>query len=221
MCRATVAIAYICCHLLTTCLSAGEVTILRDEFDTLPSGPLSKVLWARAEYHFLPESGPKGPWNITAYTSTIGSQRAWQVIEHEGRKALLQTYTPQSEKHIHPMVTAGDPLWENYQVAVRFTPQSSQRQCGVLFRLRNDRQGWGSELRFRAVACFPVNSGVYVGKTDGYGVVDIGGTYRPPVGARNLMFAVNVTNLLNHGYATFVGVPHLGRLVLTKISYTF
>jgi len=29
------------------------------------------------------------------------------------------------------------------------------------------------------------------------------------------------TNLLNTPYATFVGVPSLGRTVLSKISYTF
>ena len=137
--RTTLSFVIAYCLMVPLWLIAGDVTILRDEFDTLPSGALSKVLWARAEYHFLPESGPKGPWNITAYTSTIGSQRAWQVIERDGHKELRQTYTPQSEKHIHPMVTAGDPLWENYQLLVRYTPQSNQRQSGVLFRLRNDR----------------------------------------------------------------------------------
>jgi len=27
--------------------------------------------------------------------------------------------------------------------------------------------------------------------------------------------------VFNHAYATFVGVPKLGRLLLTKVSYTF
>ncbi len=126
------------CMTVSTARSA-DVTILQDEFDQLPSAPLSKVLWARAEYHFLPESGPKGPWNITAYTSTIGSQRAWEITEHDGRHALWQTYTAGADKHIHPMVTAGDPLWKNYRLAVRFAPQSKERRSGVTFRLRNDR----------------------------------------------------------------------------------
>ena len=75
----TLAVAVALCFAVSSWLSAGDTTILRDEFDTLPSGPLSKVLWARAEYHFLPESGPKGPWNITAYTSTIGSIRCARI----------------------------------------------------------------------------------------------------------------------------------------------
>jgi len=92
--------------------------------------------------------------------------------------------------------------------------------------------GWSAEGRFRAVKGFPVNSGVYVsapdpdtpGKLlpiDSYGVIDMQGTWRPPVGARNMLISLNVQNLLNKHYATFVGVPNLGRLVLTKVSYTF
>jgi outer membrane receptor for ferrienterochelin and colicins len=97
---------------------------------------------------------------------------------------------------------------------------------------RDDPRGWGAELRFRAVKGFPVNSGVYVsnpdpdnpGKllpTDSYGLVDLQGTWRPPVSARNMLITASVQNLLNKHYAAFVGVPNLGRLVLTKISYTF
>jgi rhamnogalacturonan endolyase len=101
------------------------VVLLRDQFETLPPGPLSKVLWARAEYHFLPECGPKGPWNISCYSSQIGSQRAWKVTEHEGRRVLLQTYTPRgTDRHVHPMVVAGDPLWHDYVLEAKFAPVS-------------------------------------------------------------------------------------------------
>jgi outer membrane receptor for ferrienterochelin and colicins len=97
---------------------------------------------------------------------------------------------------------------------------------------RDDPRGWGAEFRFRAVKGFPVNSGVYVSNpdpdhpgsllpTDSYGLVDLQGTWRPPVGARNMLVTASVQNLLNKHYAAFVGVPSLGRLVLTKISYTF
>jgi iron complex outermembrane receptor protein len=92
--------------------------------------------------------------------------------------------------------------------------------------------GWSAEGRFRAVKGFPVNSGVYVsapdpgtpGKLlpiDSYGVIDVQGTWRPPVGARNMLVSLNVQNLFNKHYATFVGVPNLGRFLLTKVSYTF
>jgi outer membrane receptor for ferrienterochelin and colicins len=95
---------------------------------------------------------------------------------------------------------------------------------------RDDVHRWSAEARVRAVKGFPVNSGVYVsaqdasGKlipTDSYGVLDLQGTWRPPVGARNLLISANLQNVANKHYATFVGVPNLGRLFLTKLTYTF
>ena len=113
--KASAALIWIATIMLTGfALSANAVAadpamtqlVLNDQFDLLPSGMLQKVLWARAEYHYLPDGSPKGPWTITAYSSAIGSQRAWKVVENGGRKGLLQTYTPESDKHTHPMVIA-------------------------------------------------------------------------------------------------------------------
>ncbi|MFO1021799.1 MAG: hypothetical protein U0903_14055 [Planctomycetales bacterium] len=138
MCR-PVAIVCVLFGFLVNHLPAGEeVTLLTDQFDMLPSGALSKVLWARAEYHYLPECAPKGPWSVTCYTSSIGSQRAWKIIDHKGQHALLQTYTPGADKHISPTLLAGDPLWQDYRIAVSFAP-ATERRSGVMFRVRNNR----------------------------------------------------------------------------------
>ena len=140
----------VCCRLFSVMALLGlslpsdvsaddTVTVLRDEFEALPTGPLSKVLWARAEYHYLPESEPKGPWSISCYSSALGSQRAWKVVEHAGRNSLLQIYTPGSaDRHVHPIV-AGDPLWKDYVLNVTLAPLSRERRSGVIFRMRNDR----------------------------------------------------------------------------------
>ncbi len=97
---------------------------------------------------------------------------------------------------------------------------------------RDDPRGWTAELRFRAVQGFPVNSGVYVSApdpddpdklqpTDSYGVFDVQGTWRPPFGNRKTLISINVQNVLNKKYSTFVGVPNLGLLAITKVTYTF
>lgn len=97
---------------------------------------------------------------------------------------------------------------------------------------RDDQKGWSIEGRMRALKGFPVSSGVYVSSpdpsspgsllpTDSYAVFDLQGTWRPPVGSRNLLFSANVQDLLNKHYATFVGIPRMGRLLLTKLTYTF
>jgi iron complex outermembrane receptor protein len=109
---------------------------------------------------------------------------------------------------------------------------ASQSKGSITVGWQDAPSGWSAETRFRAVKGFPVNSGVYVSPPDpddpnallpidSYGVLDLQGTWRPPVGARNMLISLNVQNLLNKHYATFVGVPNLGRLVLTKVSYTF
>jgi iron complex outermembrane receptor protein len=97
---------------------------------------------------------------------------------------------------------------------------------------RDAPRGWSTEARLRAVKGYPMNSGVYVSAPDpdnpgsllpgdSYAVIDLQASWKPPIGARNMILSANVQNLLNEHYSTFVGVPNLGRLVLTKLSYTF
>jgi outer membrane receptor for ferrienterochelin and colicins len=94
----------------------------------------------------------------------------------------------------------------------------------------DDPHGWSLEGRVRALKGFPVNSGVYVSATDAtgaliptdsYGVFDLQGTWKPSIGAGNMLFSASLQNVLNRHYATFVGVPNLGRMLLTKLTYTF
>ncbi len=107
---------------------------------------------------------------------------------------------------------------------------SSKSRGSASIRFRNDRRGWTTEARVRVAKGFPVSSGVYVSPqrtdgsfipTDSYGVVDLQGSWRPPFGTRNMLITASINNVFNNAYATFVGVPKLGRLVLTKVSYTF
>ena len=109
---------------------------------------------------------------------------------------------------------------------------ATKNKGSVTVMWRDDPRGWTAEARFRAVQGFPVNSGVYVSPpdpedpnqllpTDSYGVFDVQGTWRPPIGNRNMLLSVNVQNLFDKKYATFVGVPNLGILAITKVTYTF
>jgi outer membrane receptor for ferrienterochelin and colicins len=109
---------------------------------------------------------------------------------------------------------------------------ASRSKGSLTVAWRDDLTGWSAETRFRAVKGFPVNSGVYRSDTDpdeptrllptdSYGVLDIQGTWKPPIGARNMLVSLNLQNVFNKHYSTFVGVPILGRLLLSKVSYTF
>jgi iron complex outermembrane receptor protein len=93
--------------------------------------------------------------------------------------------------------------------------------------------GFAGEVRGRFVQGFPVNSGVYTtptvsGCTDAatceredindYNVVDVTASYRFKWG---LMASASIQNLFNKNYQTFAGLPYLGRLVMTRLTYTF
>lgn len=94
-------------------------------------------------------------------------------------------------------------------------------------RYRQGLDGWAAEAGVRYTKGFPVNSGVYVTELNADGtrraipdwtVVDAQVGYRFKFG---FMASLSVQNLFNENYATFVGIPQLGRLVLTKLQYEF
>lgn len=85
-------------------------------------------------------------------------------------------------------------------------------------RYRDEATGLNGMLRFRAQNGFPANSGVYIGDVGGYGVLDFGLGYRIP-GARNVWLQVDVQNVLDNQYQTFVGTPELGRLGIVRLRY--
>ena len=107
-------------------------------FTRIPPARGSAKSVPHLEYHYLPEIAPHGPWSISTFRPDVYSQCAWKVIADGDAKVLAQTYK-NLERHFHPMVIAGDPLWTNYTLRVRFTPGSAERRSGVVFRYRNDR----------------------------------------------------------------------------------
>ncbi|HYD53535.1 MAG TPA: TonB-dependent receptor, partial [Gemmatimonadaceae bacterium] len=119
-----------------------------------------------------------------------------------------------------PGATAANPMASN-------TPK---HRGAATLRFNDDPRGFGAEVRGRYADAFPVNSGVFnsynVGTPVRYApvpvnaLVDVGASWRLPV-AGTPRWSVNVTNLLNNEVPTFVGVPAIGRLVTTRIAYTF
>lgn len=89
---------------------------------------------------------------------------------------------------------------------------------GGLFR--DDQKGVSAELRARYNSGFPMNSGVYIGDVDPYTLLDASVGYRLPF-AKGALFSISAQNLLNAKHSQFVGAPVLGRMVLTRIQYSF
>ncbi|MFN2315337.1 MAG: TonB-dependent receptor domain-containing protein [Gemmatimonadales bacterium] len=103
-------------------------------------------------------------------------------------------------------------------------------KASITGRFRNERSGWSAEARYRAVKGFPINSGVYVTalNDDGtresipnYNVMDAQVSYRFGLAGQTATFSLIANNILDTPYQTFVGVPNLGRTLISKLSYSF
>lgn len=98
------------------------------------------VIGAMIEYHYLPVASPQGGWAVSNFRSE-GSQRAWRVIEEDGRRAMQHTDTaqPRDLAYMHNLIVAGDGLWRDYALEAEFTPDSAGGQSGIAFLYQTDR----------------------------------------------------------------------------------
>jgi outer membrane receptor for ferrienterochelin and colicin len=97
-------------------------------------------------------------------------------------------------------------------------------------RFDDQVRGFGGELRGRYAGQFPVNSGVFnsynIGTAVRYPAVpvnaflDLGFNWRPAF-APGARISLNVTNLLDNKVQSFVGVPEIGRMAITRLQYQF
>ncbi len=117
--------------------AAAEAVLLDEDFQGLDLGLFSAPVGAHTEYHFIPEAAPRGGWTVACFRPGA-SQRAWQVEGLGGHKVMAQTIE-NTDRSFHPLLVAGDPLWRDYRLEVRFVPQMDQRASGVVFRYRNNR----------------------------------------------------------------------------------
>ena len=98
---------------------------------------------------------------------------------------------------------------------------------------RRPEWGFDTELRVRYNDSFPVRSGVYNGTecidgpepgnepcVDSYALVDLTASYQIP-GIRGAALQLYVQNLLDEDYRSYPGTPTIGRMLLTRLKYTF
>jgi iron complex outermembrane receptor protein len=109
---------------------------------------------------------------------------------------------------------------------------SPKHRASTTATYTNDASGWSFNSTVRYADAFPVNSGLFnsfnPNPTGGAAyapipastLIDVGASWRLPF-AQNMNWSVNVSDLLDTRVATFVGVPQIGRLIATRIRYTF
>jgi rhamnogalacturonan endolyase len=119
--------------------TAGSAVLLEDNYQAMTPGMISSgVIGAHSEYHYLPETAPRGNWVASTFL-TPSSQRAWRLIEENGERLIWQSSTETERQRTHPLLIAGDELWTDYTVDVRFAPETDEFQSGIVFRYHTDR----------------------------------------------------------------------------------
>jgi rhamnogalacturonan endolyase len=113
--------------------------LLRDDFSQLDTGLFSAPVGPHTEYHYLPEAGTKGNWVVSSFASGGGWGTAWRVKNDGAGNIMCQTMLNGSNRSTHPMIVAGDSLWRDYKIKVKFRPEDDSQYSGIAFRYRNDR----------------------------------------------------------------------------------
>lgn len=95
---------------------------------------------------------------------------------------------------------------------------SHKAAAGFVFD--DQTSGFSAQGRVRVTDGFPMNSGVYIGTVDGYGVLDAGLGYRLPF-QPSTHLSLTANNLLDDRHREFVGAPEVGRLLLLRVRHDF
>jgi iron complex outermembrane receptor protein len=135
---------------------------------------------------------------------------------------LAATYSEMSQNVWTQIGGPGNPLTSN----------SPKYRASTTATYTNDASGWSYNGTVRYADAFPVNSGTFSSYSPnpagGYSyapvpantMIDLGVSYRLPI-AQNVTWSLMVSDLLDTKVATFAGVPQIGRMIATRVKYSF
>ncbi|MCK5136091.1 MAG: hypothetical protein KAR19_09920 [Bacteroidales bacterium] len=120
-----------------------QTTVFTDGFQELDSGSVPYADSTNPAVYFHSERGTLGKWSVASSLRQEGFSKAWQIRTDEGKNYLAQTYTNLNQQNgptsliTHPLMVAGDTLWNDYTIDFEFTPLAKFDKCGVVFKYRN------------------------------------------------------------------------------------
>jgi iron complex outermembrane receptor protein len=144
--------------------------------------------------------------SINLYGSDVGVDYLFTQ-----RFSMAATYSWVSDVEFPDVQNGGDILRLN----------SPDHKASLTSRWADDIRGYSFEARGRYMNAFRVNSAVFIGHVPVNAFLDASASWRLPVADRRLTWGINATNVLNNKRASFVGVPEIGRLVMTRVQYSF
>ena len=197
-------------HRLTPLIRAGRVT--RENAlgiaDFLASAPLGTVVPDQSESADL----------IVTYRNFgevdfWGTDLAAQIIATD-RLRIDANYSFQSDEcfdfNEDGLCTSSDDIALN----------APNHKGSVGFTFDDRAAGFSFGGRLRMTTGFPMNSGVYRGDVDGYGILDVLMGYRLPF-QPGTQVSLTANNVLNNLHREFVGAPEIGRMLVARVRYDF
>jgi iron complex outermembrane receptor protein len=127
------------------------------------------------------------------------------------RLTVIGTYSWVSDVIFPDIVNGPDTL----------TLNSPDNKATLTTRYRDEARGLSFELRGRYANAYPVNSGVYVGDVPVNAFLDASVAWRLPLPGQNVTWSITGTNITDNKRVTFIGTPEIGRLVMTRLQYSF
>ncbi|HUR92598.1 MAG TPA: TonB-dependent receptor [Gemmatimonadaceae bacterium] len=147
--------------------------------------------------------------NVPGTTKVRGADMSFDLMMTD-RWSVLGTYS-----------WVSDMLFPTPVGVEQITLNAADNKASLTARFNDRDKGFRAELRGRYVNAFPVNDGVWVGRVPVNAMVDAGFTVGMPGTEGRAVFSLNGTNLFNNKRRSYVGVPEIGRMMMSRIQYTF
>jgi len=120
-----------------------QTTVFTDGFQELESSEVPHNDSNNPAIYFNSQRGTLGKWKVASSLRQEGFYEAWEIRSDGGENCLAQTFTNLNQSNTplslitHPLILAGDSLWNDYTIDVEFTPLAKFDKCGIVFKYRN------------------------------------------------------------------------------------
>ena len=120
-----------------------QTTVFTDGFQGLEPGDRPYFDSSDPAVCYDARLGNLGSWSVASTLRQADFNRAWVIRNEGGENYLAQTFNNLNDKNsplslvTHPMIVAGESLWSDYSIDVKFTPQAKFDKCGVVFGYKN------------------------------------------------------------------------------------
>lgn len=120
-----------------------QTTVFTDGFQELESGEVPQNDSNNPAIYFNSQRGTLGKWKVASSLRQEEFSEAWEIRKDGEENYLAQTFTNLNQSNTplslitHPLILAGDSLWNDYTIDVEFTPLAKFDKCGIVFKYRN------------------------------------------------------------------------------------